>query len=129
MDNGYNDIDTNAPRFPAFTDKQTHTITITMAGNKATHYVNGLKIRDALATNQNTNITPRDAGGFAIVLNSTTVAVESVKITSAVTPTDPAPSDGGLSTTAKVLIPIACVLAAAGIAVAVWFIVKKRKKN
>lgn len=88
--NGFNDLDTNGTMYTPFTDNATHTITIVMSGDKAEHYVDGTKLRDALTSAQHTNITPRDSGGFAIILNSMTVAIESCTITgNAVVPEPP----------------------------------------
>ena len=85
-DNGFNDIDVKGANFSnRFTDGKYHTITITMSGDVATHYIDGKKIRDAAAADQDTNIARRSSGGFAIILSQLTVNVKSCTITRTVT--------------------------------------------
>ena len=84
-DNGFDDKNTvNAKH--ALKDKQYHTLTITMSGDVATHYMDGTKLRDANATDMNANIDHRSSGGFAILISQATISIESVTITRTVTP-------------------------------------------
>ncbi len=86
-DNGFNDIDAKNANFTNnFMDGKYHTITITMSGNTASHYVDGKKIRDANTSDQDANIDPRSSGGFALILSQVSINVAECTISRTVTP-------------------------------------------
>lgn len=87
--NGFNDQDVKAANYShPYTDGKYHTITVTMSGNTATHYIDGVKVRDANTSVQDANIDPRDRGGFAIIASQVTINIAELTIARGVTAPD-----------------------------------------
>lgn len=81
-DHGYKDSDAKTAGYTnALTDGKYHTVTITMSGNTATHYMDGVKIRDAVTSDKDEVVgAERTSGGFALILNFSAINIASCTI-------------------------------------------------
>lgn len=81
-DHGYKDNDAKTAGYTnALTDGKYHTVTITMSGSTATHYMDGVKIRDAVTSDKDEVVgAERASGGFALILNFSAINIASCTI-------------------------------------------------
>lgn len=93
-DNGFKDTEHTTAK-NAYTDGKYHTVTITMQGNTAKHWVDGKLIGTAVTTDKDAIVGGHDRGGFAILVSQCTINIKSCSISRTVTEpnaqTEPAP--------------------------------------
>ena len=83
-DNGFQDTN-HATAKNAYTDGKYHTVTITMTGDTAKHYVDGKLIGTAVTTDKDAIVGGHAAGGFALLVSQCTINVKSCTISRTVT--------------------------------------------
>ena len=83
-DNGFKDTEHTTAK-NAYTDGKYHTVTITMQGNTAKHWVDGKLIGTAVTTDKDAIVGGHDRGGFAILVSQCTINIKSCSISRTVT--------------------------------------------
>lgn len=92
-DNGFKDTNHSVAK-NAYTDRKYHTATVTMQGNTAKHYVDGVLVGTAVTTDKDEIVGGHDSGGFALLVSQCSINVKSCTIQrSVVEPQPSAPQD------------------------------------
>ena len=88
-DNGFKDTN-HAVAKNVYTDRKYHTVTITMQGNTAKHYVDGVLVGTAVTTDKDGIVGGHASGGFALLVSQCSINIKSCTIQrSAVEPESP----------------------------------------
>lgn len=78
-DNGFKDTNHSVAKNP-FTDGKYHTVTITMQGDTATHYVDGKRIGTAVTSDKDAIVGGHSSGGFALLVSQSSINIKSCTI-------------------------------------------------